>query len=620
MIAQHDRQTASLKDQSLERDDQSRHLPPSRKQAATSLVRLAPFLRQHRGLTICAVLALTCAALISLALPMAVRRMIDNGFRQADGAFIDRYFLMVMALAVALAVASALRYYFVTTLGERIVTDLRSKVFDHIVRLPARFFDSNHSGEIASRLAADATQIKAAVSLSASVALRNSILCGGALGMMFITSPRLSTIAIGVIPLIIAPLIYFGRSVRRKSRAAQDALASASAYASEIIAANRTVQAFNTEDTARQRYSRDVELSYDRAVIAARARACLTGVAIALIFSSVVGVLWLGAQSVLLGTLSAGNLSQFLIYSVIAAGSLGSLSEVWGELAQAAGAAGRLFDLLNEETQVPEPNSCVPLEGPITGGIEISDLHFSYPTAPEKEVLAGLSMNVAPGETIALVGPSGSGKSTVFSLLLRFYHADAGKLSIDGRDLRSISPHDLRKEISIVPQDVTMFATSIFENIAFGRPDATRQDVIAAATRAQAHGFINALPNGYDTVVGERGLTLSGGQRQRIAIARAILKDAPILLLDEATASLDAENEQLVQQGLEQLMDNRSTIVIAHRLATVLKADRILVMDGGRIVEQGTHSSLLRSAGLYKRLAELQFKTPDGPEHDKDAA
>ncbi|WP_431323772.1 ABC transporter transmembrane domain-containing protein [Rhizobium sp. YTU87027] len=620
MIAQHDRQTASLKDQSLERDDASRHLPPSRKQAAASLVQLAPFLRHHRGLTICAVLALTCAALISLSLPMAVRRMIDNGFGQADGAFIDRYFLMVMALAVALAVASALRYYFVTTLGERIVTDLRSKVFDHIVRLPARFFDSNHSGEIASRLTADATQIKAAVSLSASVALRNSILCAGALGMMFVTSPRLSTIAIGVIPLIIAPLIYFGRSVRKKSRAAQDALASASAYASEIIAANRTVQAFNTEDAARQRYARDVELSYDRAVIAARARAWLTGVAIAVIFSSVVGVLWLGAQSVLVGTLSAGNLSQFLIYSVIAAGSLGSLSEVWGELAQAAGAAGRLFDLLNEETQLPESGACVPLKGPVTGGIEISDLHFSYPTAPEKEVLAGLSMNVAPGETIALVGPSGSGKSTVFSLLLGFYHADAGKLSIDGRDLRSISPHDLRKEISIVPQDVTIFASSIFENIAFGRPDATREDVIAAATRAQAHGFINALPNGYDTVVGERGLTLSGGQRQRIAIARAILKDAPILLLDEATASLDAENEQLVQQGLEQLMDNRSTIVIAHRLATVLRADRILVMDGGRIVEQGTHSSLLRGGGLYKRLAELQFKTPDGPEHEKDAA
>ncbi|EJL53730.1 ABC transporter, permease/ATP-binding protein [Rhizobium sp. CF122] len=620
MIAQHDRQTASLKDQSLERDDGSRHLASSQKRAAASLVRLAPFLRHHRGLTICAVLALTCAALISLSLPMAVRRMIDNGFGQADGTFIDRYFLMVMALAVALAVASALRYYFVTTLGERIVTDLRAKVFNHIVRLPARFFDCSHSGEIASRLTADATQIKAAVSLSASVALRNSILCAGALGMMFVTSPRLSTIAVGVIPLIIAPLIYFGRSVRKKSRAAQDALASASAYASEIIAANRTVQAFNTEDAARQRYASDVELSFDRAVTAARARACLTGVAIALIFSSVVGVLWLGAQSVLVGTLSAGNLSQFLIYSVIAAGSLGSLSEVCGELAQAAGAAGRLFDLLNEETQVPEPGSCVPLRRPVTGGIEISDLHFSYPTAPEKEVLAGLTMNVAPGETIALVGPSGSGKSTVFSLLLGFYHADGGNLSIDGRDLRSISRQDLRKEISIVPQDVTIFASSIFENIAFGRPDATREEVVAAATRAQAHGFISGLPNGYDTVVGERGLTLSGGQRQRIAIARAILKDAPILLLDEATASLDAENEQLVQQGLEQLMDNRSTIVIAHRLATVLKADRILVMDGGRIVEQGTHSALLRGGGLYKRLAELQFKTPDGPEHDKNAA
>ncbi|WP_025661255.1 ABC transporter transmembrane domain-containing protein [Rhizobium sp. IBUN] len=607
MIAQHDRQAAIAQN---DQADGKEGPAPSRRQAVAHLRRLVPLLGSHRRLTIGAMLALTAAALISLALPMAVRRMIDNGFGQGDGEFINRYFLMAMALAVALAIASALRYYFVTALGERLVADLRKKVFGHVLSLPAQFFDSNHSGEIASRLTGDTAQIKTAVSLTASVALRNSILCAGALGMMFVTSPGLSSIALAVIPLILLPLIVFGRSVRKKSRAAQDSLASASAYASEIIAANRTVQSFNAEDAARQRYVCDVEMSYGKSIAAARSRACLTGFAIALIFGSVVGVLWLGAHRVLAGTLSPGSLSQFLIYSVIAAGSLGSLSEVWGELAQAAGAAGRLFELLNEQTYDREPEASMPLRGPVRGGIEVSELHFSYPNTPQKEILAGLSMTVSPGETVALVGPSGAGKSTVFSLLLGFYDGSAGRLSIDGRDVRSIAPRDLRKEISIVPQEVTIFATTIFENIAFGRPDATRDEVVAAAIKAQAHGFITGLENGYDTVVGERGLTLSGGQRQRLAIARAILKDAPVLLLDEATASLDAENEQLVQEGLEQLMDNRSTIVIAHRLATVLKADRILVVDAGRIVEQGTHASLMRNGGLYKRLAELQFKGP----------
>lgn len=616
MIAQHDRQAAIAQN---DQADGKEGPAPSRRQALAHLRRLVPLLGSHRRLTIGATLALTAAALISLALPMAVRRMIDNGFGQGDGEFINRYFLMAMALAVALAIASALRYYFVTALGERLVADLRKKVFGHVLLLPARFFDSNHSGEIASRLAGDTAQIKTAVSLTASVALRNSILCAGALCMMFVTSPGLSSIALAVIPLILAPLIVFGRSVRKKSRAAQDSLASASAYASEIIAANRTVQSFNAEDAARQRYVCDVEMSYGKSIAAARSRACLTGFAIALIFGSVVGVLWLGAHSVLAGTLSPGSLSQFLIYSVIAAGSLGSLSEVWGELAQAAGAAGRLFELLNEQTYDREPEASMPLRSPVRGGIEVSDLHFSYPNTPQKEILAGLSMSVSPGETVALVGPSGAGKSTVFSLLLGFYDGSAGRLSIDGRDVRSIALRDLRKEISIVPQEVTIFATTIFENIAFGRPDATRDEVVAAAIKAQAHGFITGLENGYDTVVGERGLTLSGGQRQRLAIARAILKDAPVLLLDEATASLDAENEQLVQEGLEQLMDNRSTIVIAHRLATVLKADRILVVDAGRIVEQGTHASLMRNGGLYKRLAELQFKGP-ATDSELDAA
>ncbi|MBX5230683.1 MULTISPECIES: ABC transporter transmembrane domain-containing protein [unclassified Rhizobium] len=620
MIAPHDWQAAISPEIASAIGKDGGKEPPSRNRTFTPLFSLLPRLRPHRSLSVCALLALTSAALISLALPMAVRRMVDHGFNQADGAFINRYFLMLIALAVALAIASAARYYFVTTLGERLVTDLRLEVFHHIIRLPAAFFDRNRSGEIASRLVADATQIKSAVSLTASVALRNSILCLGALAMMFVTSPGLSAIALGAIPLVVAPLVLFGRSVRKKSRVAQDALAEASAYASEIIAASRTVQAFNGEDAAGQRYGRDVDLSFDRVVAASRARALLTAIAITLVFVSVVGVLWLGAHKVLAGTLSPGSLSQFLIYAVIAAGSLGSLSEVWGELSQAAGAAGRLFELLNEQTDEREPHTCTSLRTPTQGGMELHDVRFSYPGAPEKEVLSGLSFRVSPGETVALVGPSGSGKSTVFSLLLGFYENQAGSISIDGRELALISPQTLRKEIAIVPQEVTMFAASVYDNIAFGRPDALREDVIAASIKAQAHGFVTKLPNGYGSVLGERGLTLSGGQRQRLAIARAMLRNAPILLLDEATASLDAENEALVQRGLEELMEARTTIVIAHRLATVLKADRILVMDKGKIVEEGTHASLMRQGGLYTRLAELQFKIPAGLEPEQHAA
>lgn len=615
MIAQHDCRTPGPLDSASDRVERD-----SSKRRIGGLMRLRPLLREHRRLVVCAGVSLTCAALISLALPLAVRRMIDNGFSQADGAFVNRYFMMLMTLAVALALASACRYYFVTALGERIVGDLRIMVFRKITRLPASFFDANRSGEIASRLTADAAQIKTATSLTASVALRNSILCVGALAMMFVTSPGLSTIATGAIPLVVAPLVVFGRSVRRRSRAAQDALANASAYAAEIISGSRTVQAFNGEDVACRRYSQDVEVSYQSAVVAARSRAVLTAAAIALIFGSIVGVLWIGARSLLAGTLSAGNLSQFLIYSVIAAGSLGSLSEVWGELAYAAGAAGRLFELLDEEGCAREKEATKPLLGPVLGDVEITDLHFAYPGAPEREVIRGLSLRVAPGETVAIVGPSGSGKSTVLSLLLGFYDGYAGSIAIDGRDIRSTASEDLRKEISVVPQDVTIFATSIKENIAFGRSEATREEIAAAAAKASGDVFIEALPNGYETIVGERGLTLSGGQRQRIAIARAVLKDAPILLLDEATASLDAENERLVQLGLEGLMNGRTTIVIAHRLATVLTADRILVMDQGKIVEEGTHASLTRQAGLYARLAELQFNAASISCPEQDAA
>ncbi len=616
MIAAHDRSATPPADVIAG----SRPQRGKKKSNVSGLVRLLPLLRPHRGLVLLAVISLAAAALISLALPMAVRRMIDHGFGQFDGGFINSYFLMLLALAIALAIASACRYYFVTTLGERVVSDLRVKTFRNVTRLPASFFDANKSGDIASRLTADAAQIKSALNLAASVALRNSLLCLGALVMMFVTSPGLSAITLGAIPLVIAPLVLFGRSVRRKSRAAQDALATASAFASEMIAGSRTVQAFNGEAAASDRYAHDVEASYRSAVLAASSRALLTAVAIAMIFGSVVGVLWIGAHNLLSGTLSAGSLSQFLLYSVIAAGSLGSLSEVWGELAQAAASAERLFELLDEDAGESEQASRSALSQPAKGAIEIRDLHFAYPGAPDRQVLTGLSMNVRPGETVALVGASGSGKSTIFSLLLGFYKDYAGDILLDGCDARTISTTAVRGEIAVVPQDVTIFATSIAENISLGRSNASLDEIVAAATVARAHGFISELPDGYRTVVGERGLTLSGGQRQRLAIARAVLKNAPILLLDEATASLDSENEMLVQRGLDELMSNRTTIVIAHRLATVLKADRILVLDGGRVIEEGTHAALIRKGGAYSRLAELQFDLSGSAAMEHDAA
>ncbi|MBB5667342.1 ATP-binding cassette subfamily B protein [Rhizobium leguminosarum] len=579
----------------------------NKRRSLRALGRLTPYVMRYRGLVAGALTSLALAAITSLALPLAVRRMIDHGFTQSDGRFINSYFAMLMIMAVVLAVASAMRYYFVITIGERIVADLRRDVFAHVTRLSPSFFDVNQSGEIVSRLTADTTQIKSAVGATASVALRNLILCIGAMGMMIVTSPKLSSLVIGAIPLIVFPLVAFGRSVRKRSRAAQDTLADASAFANETIAATRTVQAFNGEDAAATRYGSAVESAYEAARAAIRSRALLTGIAITLIFGSVVAVLWVGAHSVLAGTLSAGTLGQFLLYAVISAGSLGALSEVWGELSQAAGAADRLTELLDEVSPIAAPAHPQALPSPSLGRVEFSDVHFAYPSRPGKSALHGLSFTIAPGETVAIVGPSGAGKSTVFSLLLRFYDPQQGSVTIDGVDAQLTTPDELRRRIAIVPQDVTIFAASIHDNIAFGRPGASRDEIRAAALAAQADEFITRLDQGYETEVGERGITLSGGQRQRIAIARAILKNAPVLLLDEATSALDAESETLVQKALDGLVDGRTTLVIAHRLATVLKADRILVMDQGRVVEEGTHQSLIRHGGIYARLARLQF-------------
>ncbi|RWL44640.1 MAG: ATP-binding cassette domain-containing protein [Mesorhizobium sp.] len=583
-----------------------------RRRSVRPLRNLFPYITRYRKLAVGAILSLIVAAVTTLALPMAVRRMIDHGFQASGSTFIAEYFAALVAMAALLAAASASRYYFVITLGERVVADIRRDVFSHVTTLSPAFFDRAQSGEIVSRLAADTTQVKSAVGATASVALRNLILGLGAVAMMVVTSPKLSALVIAAIPLIVLPLVAFGRSVRRKSRQAQDTLAEATAYASEQIGAVRTLQAFTNEKLVTSRFSSAVDAAFEAARASVFARSFLTFFAIFMIFSSVVAVLWFGSRDVLAGTLSPGTLSQFLLYSVFAAGALGALSEVWSELSQAAGAAERLTEILAETPTIQRPVDPQPLPATAKGAISFDDVSFSYPARPDRAAVHGLSFQVKPGETVAIVGPSGAGKSTVFSLILRFYDPETGRIVIDGVDLREADPAAIRERIAIVPQDVTIFAASVRDNIGFGRQGAGEAEIEAAAKAALADEFIARLDKGYDSQVGERGVTLSGGQRQRIAIARAILRDAPILLLDEATSALDAESETLVQTALERLMRGRTTIVIAHRLATVLKADRILVMEGGRIVEEGTHQSLVAKGGIYARLAKLQFETGAG--------
>ena len=582
------------------------------KRSVKPLRRMLPFLARYKLLVLGALVSLVAAATTALMVPIAVRRMVDNGFSTDNSTFINNYFGMLVLLALMLALASGLRYFFVITLGERVVADLRNAVFDHVTKLSQDFFDRSNSGEIVSRLSADTTQIKSAVGATASVALRNIIMGLGAVGMMVVTSPKLSALVIGAIPLIVLPLIAFGRSVRRRSRAAQDMLANANSYAGEQISAMRTLQAFTNEKMVIGRFAKAVENAFAAARSSVFARAILTSFAIFMVFSSVVGVLWFGSNDVLSGTMSAGQLGQFLLYAVFAASSLGQLSEVWGELAQAAGATERLTEILDEVPAIAAPSNPVALPVPALGEISFENVIFHYPARPEKAALAGLDFSVKPGESVAIVGPSGAGKSTIFSLLLRYYDPQSGTIRVDGVALPEADPLAIRGRMAVVPQDVAIFASTLRENIAFGRPDATDEDIIAAAKAALAHDFIMALEKGYDTLVGERGMTLSGGQRQRIAIARAILRDAPILLLDEATSALDAESEMLVQKGLEHLMTGRTTLVVAHRLATVLKADRILVVDEGRIIEEGTHASLVQKDGVYARLAKLQFEAGAG--------
>ena len=580
-----------------------------RKLMVKPLRRLFPYIYRYRLRAAAALAALVVAALTTLVVPVAVRRMIDFGFSDKAVELIDSYFAVMIAVVAVLSVSSAMRYYLVTTLGERIVADLRSDVFAHLTKLSSDFFDTAKTGEMISRLTADTTQIKSAVGASVSIALRNLVLFIGGAVMMVVTSPRLSLFVLAAIPVIVLPLVGFGRAVRKKSREAQDTLADASGYASELISAVRTLQAFTNEFLATRRFGAAVESAYQAARGATQARSILTAIAIFLVFASVVIVLWVGAQDVMAERISAGRLGQFVLYAVFAAGGLGELSQVWGEIAQASGAAERLFEILGVKPQIKAPERPLWLPTPSRGEVEFKDVRFAYPTRPDAMVLDGLSFKIKPGESVALVGPSGAGKSTIFHLILRFYDPASGSVSFDNIRLPNVDPADLRKHIALVPQDAVVFAASVAENIRFGRLDASDDEVKHAARAAHAAEFIDRLPQGYDTEVGERGIMLSGGQRQRIAIARAILREAPLLLLDEATSSLDAESETLVQQALTRLMAQRTSIVIAHRLATVLSCNRILVIDKGKIVEEGTHATLSASGGLYARLAKLQFET-----------
>ncbi len=568
-----------------------------------------PYALAHKMRIAAALVALIVASAATLVVPVAVRRMMDFGFSDANSGVIRVYFLGMLAVVIVLAIASGARYYLVMTLGEQVVADLRSDLFAHLTRLDPGFFDAEKTGEIASRLSADTTQLKATFGSSASIALRNIFMFVGAIAMMVVTSAKLSGFVLAAIPIIVLPLFAAGRSVRQRSRRAQDTLAEATAFATESLTAVRVMQSFVAEAYTARRYREAAYGAYEAARSMSQARGIVTAAALFLAFGSVVVVLWLGAQDVVAGRMSGGTLMQFLLYAVLGAGALGQLSEVWNEVSQAAGAAARIGDLLAVRPRIAAPANPAALAKPVRGDLAFRSVDFAYPGRDEDPVLCAINFRVAPGEVVAIVGPSGAGKSTLFQLALRFYDPTRGVVTLDGVDVAKLDPAALRAEIAFVPQDAFIFGASVADNIAYGAPEASREAIVAAAKRAAADGFISALPQGYDTVVGERGATLSGGERQRIAIARALLKDAPVLLLDEATSALDAENETLVQSALERLMKGRTTLVIAHRLATIVNAHRILVVEAGSIVEEGAHASLLAANGLYARLARLQFET-----------
>ncbi|MDE2134829.1 MAG: ATP-binding cassette domain-containing protein [Alphaproteobacteria bacterium] len=570
---------------------------------------MLPFLKPYRWTIVGAGLAMLVAAAATLVLPAMLRGLIDRGFSVAQISEIAHYFLLFLAAAGVMGVAAATRFYFVTWLGERVVADIRKAVFDHVLAMTPAFFEVTRTGEVLSRLTADTTLIQTVVGSSASVALRNMVMFVGGLILMFVTSLKLTLLVITAVLLVVLPLLAFGRWIRRLSRRSQDKIADTSAHASETLNAVHTVQAFTREDHERGRYGRAVEESFVVAILRTRARAVMTAVAVFAVFGSIVGVGWVGAQGVVGHTMSPGQLIQFIVYAVLVAGGVGAISETWGDVQRAAGASERLVELLHAPPAIAAPAHPKKLTEPARGAIKFEHVVFRYPSRPDAAALDNFSFSVAPGEAVALVGPSGAGKSTVFQLLLRFYAAQEGRISFDGVDIAALEPTELRRHVAIVAQDPVIFSGTIADNIRYGRPKASDGDVGRAVDAAAANEFITRLPEGLDTRVGERGVTLSGGQRQRVAIARAFLRDAPLLLLDEATSALDAENERLVQQGFANLMTGRTTIVIAHRLATIQRLRRIVVMDQGRVVGEGSHAELVTRGGLYARLANLQFSS-----------
>ena len=582
---------------------------PRKRPSLSTLRPILPYARRRAGRIAAALVALVFASAATLIVPYAIREMVDRGFHGGGTGSVHVYFGLLIGVVLVLAIASGARYYLVMTIGERIVADLRGDFFRHLTTLDQTFFDSEKTGEIVSRLSADTTQLKSTFGSSASVALRNIFMFIGAISMMIATSPKLSAYVLIAIPLIVLPLYAAGRSVRERSRRAQETLAEATAFASENLDAARVMQAFVAEDFTARRYQAAADEAYEAARVMTQSRSVVTAIAIFLAFASVVVVLWLGARDVIDNKMTAGVLLQFLLYAVLGASSLGQLSEVWNEVSQAAGAAARIGELMALKPTIVAPAKPTALAAPVRGAVRFEDVGFAYPTRADGPVLHGVDFEVKPGETVAIVGPSGAGKSTLFQLLERFYDPTSGAVRLDGADIRTLDPKALRRAIALVPQEPFIFGASVADNIAYGRPGASRAEIEEAARRAAAHGFIAALPQGYDTALGERGVTISGGERQRLAIARAILKDAPVLLLDEATSALDAANETLVQGALAELMKGRTTLVIAHRLATIVGADRILVLEAGRIVEQGDHATLLARNGLYSRLARLQFET-----------
>ncbi|MBK1698838.1 ABC transporter transmembrane domain-containing protein [Rhodovibrio salinarum] len=611
-----------MREKSTVEQDNNRRPDRPRSKNVRVLSELWTYLRPYKGYLVLSLLSLVAAAGTTLALGRGLQLLIDQGFAEEDAALLDQAVLVLFAVVAILAGAAFARFYLVTWLGERVVADVRRDVFRHVIGLSPGFFETTRTGEVLSRLTTDTTLLQVVVGTSVPIALRNIMTLVGGVALLFATSPKLTGLVFLVVPLVLIPVIVYGRQVRKLSRASQDRVADVGVYIDESLSNIRTVQAFNHEPIDRARFQERVENAFDTAIKRTIARASLTAMVILLVFGAIAVVLWVGGHAVLDGTITAGQLSAFVFYSVVVAGSVGGLSDVVGDLQRAAGATERLLDLLSTETEIEAPANPATLPSPVQGRVGFEEVVFHYPSRPDMAALEHFDLQVADGEKVALVGPSGAGKTTVFQLLLRFYDPSQGRVMLDGVDLKNADPSELRRHTGLVPQEPVIFSADAMENIRYGRPEARDDEVIAAAEAANARAFIEELPEGFKSFLGERGVRLSGGQRQRIAIARAILKNPEVLLLDEATSSLDAESEKVVQEALDHLMQGRTTLIIAHRLATVLKADRLVVMDKGRIVETGTHQELLEKNGLYARLAALQFNQAQslGAEARPDAA